>query len=146
MIRPDILLLFTLYLAFLFPPAFGGILAFLLGYLMDLYSGTAMGFYTFSRPLVFFAAWFFKGQFYVEGFSSQFLFAFLSSLFEGMLILILMNTLQSVSLRNLFLPLFTFLLPQSIFTGLVAPVLFFLFQKGSSVLFSQPEKGVKERT
>ena len=51
--RPDILLIFTLYLAFLFPPILGGILAFFMGYLMDLFSGNALGFYTFSRPLIF---------------------------------------------------------------------------------------------
>jgi rod shape-determining protein MreD len=144
-IRPDILLIFTLYLAFLFPPISGGVLAFLMGYLTDLLSGNALGFYTFSRPLIFFAAQFFKGKFYVEGFSSQFLFAFVSAILEGMLILILMNALQTLSFGNLYPLLFTFLLPQSFFTGLATPLLFFLFQKGSSLLLSQPEKGVKKR-
>jgi rod shape-determining protein MreD len=144
-IRPDILLIFTLYLAFLFPPISGGILAFLMGTLMDLFSGNALGFYTFSRPLVFFAAQFFKERFYLEGFSSQFLFAFVSAILEGILILILMNTLQPLSFRNLYVLLFTFLLPQSFFTGLATPPLFFIFQKGSSLLFPQPEKGMKER-
>jgi rod shape-determining protein MreD len=144
-IRPDLLLIFTLYLAFLSPPIFGGILAFLMGTLMDLFSGNALGFYTFSRPLVFFAAQFFKERFYLEGFSSQFLFAFVSAILEGILIFILMNTLQPLSLGNLYLLLFTFLLPQSFFTGLATPPLFFIFQKGSSLLFPQPEKGMKER-
>jgi rod shape-determining protein MreD len=144
-IRPDLLLIFTLYLAFLSPPIFGGIVAFLMGTLMDLFSGNALGFYTFSRPLVFFAAQFFKERFYLEGFSSQFLFAFVSAILEGILIFILMNTLQPLSLGNLYLLLFTFLLPQSFFTGLATPPLFFIFQKGSSLLFPQPEKGMKER-
>jgi rod shape-determining protein MreD len=144
-IRPDILLILTLYLAFLFPTITGGILAFLMGYLMDLLSGSALGFYTFSRPLIFFVAQFFKGKFYVEGFSSQFLFAFVSAILEGMLILILMNALQPLSLGNLYPLLFTSLLPQSFFTGLATPLLFFLFQKGSSLLFPQAEKGVKEK-
>ena len=144
-VRPDILLIFTLYLAFLFPPIFGGILAFFIGYLMDLYSGNTLGFYAFSRPLVFFAAQFFKERFYLEEFSFQFLFAFIFGMLEGILILILMNALQPVSPGNLYPLLFTFLLPQSFFTGLATPPLFFLFQKGSSLLFHQPEKGIKER-
>ncbi len=144
-IRPDLLLIFTLYLAFLFPPIFGGFLALLMGYLMDLFSGNASGFYTFSRPFIFFAAQFFKERFYLEGLSSQFLFAFIFGMLEGILILILMNALQSVSLGNLYPLLFTFLLPQSFFTGLITPPLFFLFQKGSSYLFPQPDKGVKGR-
>ena len=64
-IRPDLLLIFTLYLAFLFPPILGGILAFFIGYLMDLFSGNTLGVYTFSRTLVFFGAQFFKERFYL---------------------------------------------------------------------------------
>ena len=144
-IRPDILLIFTLYLTFLFPPILGGIVAMSLGYLMDLFSGNALGFYTFSRPLLFFAAYFFKERFYLEEFSSQFLFAFAFEMLEGVLILILLNALQPVSLGNLIPVLFTSLLPQSVVTGLVAPFLFFLFQKASSPLFRQPEQEIKER-
>ncbi len=142
--RPDILLIFTLYLTFLLPPISGGILAMSLGYLMDLFSGSTLGFYTFSRPLLFFAAYFFKEQFYLEGFSSQFLFAFAFGLLEGFLILILLNALQPVSLGTLSPALFTSLLPRSFFTGLITPILFYLFQKVSSPLLSQPEQGIKE--
>ena len=143
--RPDLLLIFTLYLAYLFPPIFGGILAFFMGYLMDLFSGNALGFYTLSRPLVFFVAQFFKERFYLEGFSSQFLFAFAFGLLEGVLILLLMSALQAVSLWSLYPLFFTSLLPQSFSSGLVTPLLFLLFQKGSSHLFRQPEKGMKEK-
>jgi rod shape-determining protein MreD len=115
-----------------------------MGYLMDLFSGNTLGFYTLSRPLIFFAAQFFKERFYLEGFSFQFLFAFIFSILEGVLILILMNALQPVSFGNLSLLLLTYLLPQSFFTGLATPPLFFILQKGASVLFRQPEKGIKE--
>ncbi len=144
-IRPDILLIFTLYLTFLLPPISGGMLAMFLGYLMDLFSGNALGFYTFSRPLLFFAAHFFKERFYLEGFSSQFLFAFAFGILEGVLIIILLNTLQPVSLGKLYPTLFTFLLPQSLFTGLITPILFYLFQKVSSPLFLEPDQGIQER-
>ena len=85
--RPDLLLIFTLYLAFLFPPFLGGILAFFTGYLMDLFSGNTLGLYAFSRTLVFFATQFLKERFYLEGFSFQFLFAFAFSFVEGGLLL-----------------------------------------------------------
>jgi rod shape-determining protein MreD len=142
-IRPDILLIFTLYLAFLFPPIFGGTLAFIMGYLMDLFSGNTLGFFTFSRTLLFFAAQFFKERFYLEGFSFQFLFTFIFSILEGFLILSLMNALQPISLGIVYSPLLTFLLPQSFFTGFAAPLLFFLFQKGASLLFRQDKQGIK---
>jgi rod shape-determining protein MreD len=144
-IRPDLLLIFTLYLAFLFPPIFGGILAFFMGYLLDLFSGNTFGFYAVSRPLVFLAAQFFKERFYLEGFTFQFLFAFIFGILEGILIFMLMNTLQPIPLGKLYPLLFTLLLPQSFLTGLATPLLFFLFQKGSSLLFRQPGQGIKER-
>jgi rod shape-determining protein MreD len=144
-IKPDILLIFTLYLAFFFPPILGGILAFFIGYLMDVFSGNTLGFYTFSRTLVFFATQFSKERFYLEGFSFQFLFAFLFSLLEGGLLLILINGLEPVSLGNLYSSWFTFLLPQSFCTGLACPFLFFLFQKAASVLLRQPEQGINAR-
>ncbi len=144
-IRPDILLIFTLYLTFLLPPISGGILAMSLGYLMDLFSGNALGCYTFSRPLLFFAAHFFKERFYLEGFSSQILFTFAFGILEGLLILVLLNALQPVSLGKLYPMLFTFLLPHSFFTGLITPILFYLFQKVASPFFLQPEQGIKER-
>ena len=143
--RPDLLLIFTLYLAFLFPPILGGILAFFMGYLLDLFSGNTFGFYAFSRTLVFFAAQFLKERFYLEGFSFQGLFAFLFSILEGGLILLLINAFQSIPVGNLYSALFTFLLPQSFLTGLVSPLLFFLFKKARSSLFRQPEQGVSAR-
>ena len=143
--RPDLLLIFTLYLAFLFPPFLGGILAFFMGYLLDLFSGPTLGFYTFSRTLVFFATQFLKDRFYLEGFSFQFLFALIFSILEGGLLLFLIHGLEPVSFENLYFLLFTFLLPQSFCTGLAAPLLFFLFKKAASLLFHQPEQGIKAR-
>jgi rod shape-determining protein MreD len=144
-IRPDLLFIFTLYLAFLFPPIFGGILAFFMGYLLDLFSGNTFGFYTFSRPLVFLAAQFFKERFYLEGFTFQFLFAFIFGVLEGILIFMLISAFQPIPVEKFYPLLFKFLIPQSFFTGLATPLLFFLFQKGSSLLFRKPEQGIKER-
>ena len=82
-IRPDFMLIFTLYLGFSFPPIPGAILAFFLGYFVDLFSGNTFGLYTFSRPLLFYGAYLFKSKFYLEGFSSQFIFVFLLAFLEG---------------------------------------------------------------
>ena len=144
-IRPDLLLIFTLYLAFLFPPISGGILAFFLGYLMDLFSGNTLGLYTFSRPLVFFAAQLLRERFYLEGFAFQFLFGSLFSLSEGILISVLTNALQPIPLGSFYPSFFTCLFPQAFFTGLITPLLFFLFRKGAPFLSRQPEEGIGER-
>ncbi len=142
---PDLLLIFTLYLAFLFPPFLGGILAFFFGFLVDLFSGNTVGVYAFSRTLVFFATQFLKERFYLEGISFQFLFAFAFSVLEGGLLHLLINRPEPASFENLFFPLFTFLLPRSFCTGLVAPFFFYSFQKGMPLFTSQPEQGIKTR-
>lgn len=144
-IRPDIVLILTLYLGLSYPLISGGILAFFMGYLMDLFSGNVLGLYTFSRPLIFYIAQLFKGRFYLEGSLSQFLFVFLSALVEGLLILILLNGLNPNPLGNLYPMLFTVLLPQSFFTGLITPILFFLLNKGSLLLSDQKRMGLRER-
>jgi rod shape-determining protein MreD len=144
-IRPDIVLILTLYLGLSYPPISGGILAFVMGYLMDLFSGNSFGLYTFSRPLLFYVAQLFNGRFYLEGYPSQFLFVFLFALVEGILDLILLTALNPTPLGNLYPLLFSFHLPLSVFTGLITPILFLLFNKGSLLLFSHPEMGTKER-
>lgn len=144
-IRPDILLILILYLGLFYPPISGGILALFIGFLMDLFSGNGFGLYTLSRPLIFYVAQFFKGGFYLESFTSQFLFVFIFDLVEGLLILILLSALNPGPIGNLYPLLFTFLLPQSFFTGLITPILFFLIRKGSFSLFSHHEMGVMEK-
>jgi rod shape-determining protein MreD len=136
-IRPDIVLILVLYLGLSYPMVSGGIFAFFLGYLMDLFSGNTFGLYTFTRPLIFFCvAHFFKDRFYLEGFLSQFLFAFSLALVEGLLILILLNAVNPKPLGHLYPLWVTVLVPQSFSTGLITPILSSLFKKGFS-LFSQ---------
>ena len=132
-IRPDLILILTLYWGLSSPLISGGILAFLLGFLIDLFSGNAFGIYTFSRPLLFFLAHLFKGRFYLENFPSQFLFAFLFALLEGLLILTLLSGLNPEPVGNLYPSMLTFLVPQSLTTGLTTPIVFYFLQKASSL-------------
>jgi rod shape-determining protein MreD len=116
-IRPDFMLIFTLFLGFSFPPAPGAILAFFLGYLVDLFSGNSFGVHAFSRPLLFYGAYLFKSKFYLEGFSSQFIFVFLLSSLEGLLLLLFLSLLSPEPLFHLYPSFFFSLLPQSTFTA-----------------------------
>lgn len=141
-IRPDLLLILTLYLGLSYPLFPDGILAFLLGYLMDLFSGNSLGLYALSRPVVFFAAQLFKERFYLERYPSQSLLTFGVAMMEGLLILILMSVFHLVPLRSLHSLLFTFLLPQAFFTSLVTPVVFSLIDKGS-FLSGQHRMGIE---
>jgi rod shape-determining protein MreD len=116
-----------------------------MGLLMDLFSGNGFGLYTLSRPLIFYIAQFFRGRVFLESLRSQFLFAFLFGLVEGFLILILIRTLNPDPVGHLYPLLFTLLLPQSFFTGLITPALFSLIRKGSSSLSGHREIGVIAR-
>ena len=144
-IRPDFMLIFTLYLGFSSPPIPGAILAFLMGYFVDLFSGNTLGLYTLSRPLLFYGAYLFKTKFYVEGYPSQFIFVFLSASLEGCLVLLLFTLLTPDPLFH-FNPSFLLsLFPQATFTALITPVLFVLSQKGSDLIAGKTGVGVQER-
>ena len=144
-IRPDLVLILILYLGLSYPPISGGILAFLMAFLMDLFSGNSFGLYTLSRTFLFYVAQFLKDRVYMDDFSSQFFFVFIFTLFEGLLILLLLNALNPGPIGPLYSLFFTFFLPQSFFTGLVTPILFYLFNKGSSLLPNQHGMGIRER-
>ena len=131
-IRPDIVLILTLYWGLFFPPISGGVLAFFMGFLMDLFSGNSFGLYTLSRPFIFYLAQFFKGRFYIESITSQFLFVFVFGLGEGLFIFLLLSMLNPGPIGHLYALLFNLLLPQSLFTGLITPIFFYLFRKGFS--------------
>jgi len=144
-VRPDIVLILTLYLALYYPPVSGGVLAFLMAFLTDLFSGNSFGLYTLSRTFLFYVAQFLKDRVYMEDFLSKFFFVFIFALVEGLLILLLLKALNPGFLSRLFFLFFTFLIPQSFFTGLVTPILFYLFDKGSSWLPNQHGMGIGER-
>lgn len=144
-IRPDLVMILTLYLGLSYPPISGGILAFLLGYFMDLFSGNSFGLYTFSRTLIFFIAQLFKDRIYLESFPSQSLFVFIFTLVEGLLILILLKTLNPAPLSHLYPLLFNIFLPQSFFTALISPILFSLFNRKSFLLFNHYRMGIGEK-
>jgi len=137
--RPDLVLILVLFLGFSYPTVLGGLLAFSLGCLVDLFSGNAFGLYTFTRPLIFVVAQLFRSQFYWQGFSFQFLFVFMFTLLEGFLILLLVSGLNPSTFPSLYSSVIPYLLPQAIFNGLITPLLFPLFEKGSALLLEEKQ-------
>lgn len=144
-IRPDILLILTLYLGLSSSPISGVLLAFFLGYLMDLFSGNSFGLYAFSRPLIFYIAQLFKDRVYLESFPSRSLFVFILALVEGFLILILLKVLNPTAFSHLYPLWFPAFLPQSFCTALISPIFFSLFNRGSFLLFNDHRMGIGEK-
>lgn len=108
---------------------------------MDLFSGNPFGLYTFCRPFIFCVAQLFKDRLYLEGFLSQFLLVFFAALVEGFFILILLSGLNPDPLGHLYPTIVNVFLPQSFFTGLIAPVLFSFFKKAFFPLLSRQGMG-----
>ncbi|MBM4309038.1 MAG: rod shape-determining protein MreD [Deltaproteobacteria bacterium] len=144
-VKPDLVLIFTLFLGLSFSPLSGGILVFFLGYVIDLFSGNSFGLYAFSRPLLFFSAQLFKDRIYLESYFLRSLFVFLFTLGEGIVILILIKAFHPEPLQPPYPLFFTGFLPQAFSTALLAPVLFSIFKKGYSLLYAQPGTGLGVR-
>ena len=144
-IRPDLVLILTLYLGLSYPPISGGILALFLGYLTDLFSGNSLGLYTFSRPVLFYIAQLFKGRIYLENYASQSLLIFILTMVEGFLILIFVKALNPEFLRNLIPLSITAFLLHSLFTALLSPFFFSLLNKGSFLFFNHYRFGIGEK-
>jgi rod shape-determining protein MreD len=144
-IRPDFVLIFTVYLGLSYPPISGGILAFCMGYLTDLFSGNTVGFYTLTRPLLFYAVQIYRNRFYLQGFPFQFLITLTAAFLEGFFVLFLLVCLNPSPLPNLYPTLLTVLLPQFLVTGLLGPVLFFYFEKGSEFLSRKFDASARAR-
>jgi rod shape-determining protein MreD len=142
-LRPDLSLIWVLYLGFSFSLFSGGILTFLLGFLLDLFSGNAFGLYTLTRPLVFLIAQLFRHRFYWQGFSFQFLFVTLATAVEGLFILLLLTALNLSPLHNLYPSIVTHLLPQSVSTALVTPIFFSLLNRGLGFLENDRRTGLR---
>ena len=130
-VRPDLVLILILYLGLSRTTVSGGMVAFLLGYLLDLFSGNAFGVYCFTRPLIFFISRLFQSRFYWEGFSFQCLFVLFFSLVEGCLVFLLLWSFTPSPPHTLYSFVVSPLLPQSVVTALITPFLFALFKKGT---------------
>lgn len=141
-VRPDLLLILTLFLGLFSFPISGGILAFLLGYLMDLFSGNGIGFFALSRPLLFFGTQHFKDRLFLESFSSRSFFVFLLALAEGIFILLLSNLFRPDSSPSPVPLFFKTFIPQCLSTSLLSSFFFFSLRKGITRLESQPRTAI----
>ncbi len=141
-VRPDLVLILTLYLGLSSSPISGGILAFFLGYLMDLFSGNSFGLHAFSRLFLFYFTQVFKDRIYLESFPSRFLFVLLLALTEGLILLILLKAIHPEPLPNLSRQFFVAFFPQSFFTALLSHPLFSLLRRGSFLLSVQHRTGI----
>jgi rod shape-determining protein MreD len=133
--KPDLLLILIVYFGLNTSPLAGAILAFLSGFMMDIFSGSIFGVHTFSKTAIFFLTILIKDRFYIKSplFQAGTIFSF--SIIEGFIIISILGLISPI--ENLLPPFFTFIIPQSLITGLVGP--FFIALIKYVPLFSQGE-------
>ncbi len=119
LVKPDLLLILIVYFGLYTSPLAGAMLAFLLGYMMDIFSGSIFGVHTFSKTAIFFLTILIKDRFYVKSplFQAGTIFSF--SIIDGFIIISILGFVSPV--ENLLPPFFTFIIPQSLITGFVGP-------------------------
>jgi rod shape-determining protein MreD len=117
--KPDLLLILAVYLGLYSSPLAGAILAFLSGYMMDIFSGSIFGVQTFAKTAIFFLTILIKDRFYVESplFQAGTIFSF--SIIQGFIIISILWMVSPI--ENLLHPFLLFIIPQSLITGLVGP-------------------------
>lgn len=126
-IKPDITIIMVAYFAIFHRPVRGIILAFFLGCLMDVLSGTILGVYMLLRICTFAMTRLVLDTFYFKTTFSQMLLTVALSIIDGVLLLLVLNIFGSID--NMWPFVLLFLPLQSLVTGIMTPVIFLLLKK-----------------
>lgn len=129
--KPNLLIILLSYLVLNRFSIEGGILAFLLGYITELHSGSPGGLYPVTFVLTFYGAKIISGGFLIHTMVSEVLFVgAITLLYKIFLMLVLaMQNMVHFSLLTSLLKM----VPVACFNLLLAPVLFFLLKETDSI-------------
>lgn len=122
-LKPDLVLLLLLYLAGRSDAASGGIVAFALGYGMDVLSGAPFGLFTVTKVVIYFLAFLAAKRVYLTAGLAPAVMAVAATLVEGILVRVLYGTL-GLDGRALGYGLLRYLVFQALLMGALAPFLF----------------------
>ncbi len=127
-IRPDLLLLVTLYAAFKYGSMEGQITGFVAGLGMDIFSGGLFGVGAFTKTLIGFVSGMFKKRIYSENVLIILVYIFIASFFNG-IIFIIMNKIFMSNSINFWDYIYRILLIEIVYNCVVGVFLFALFEK-----------------
>jgi rod shape-determining protein MreD len=120
----EVSLVLVIYAGFHLDMVRGGVLAFLMGFLLDCVSGTIMGLYTFIYVMVFILSYLLSPRIYGERMLFIMGYTFVCALLEGLVIFaiywFIFGTDVSPGLVRTYLP-------QALVAGVLSPALFTLF-------------------
>lgn len=122
----EVSIVLVIYAGFRLDMVRGGLLAFLVGFLMDCLSGTIMGLYTFVYVILFILSHVLSPRIYGERMLFIMGYAFLCVALEGLFIF---GVYRSVFGTDVSAGLMRTYLPQALVAGVLSPALFTLFNR-----------------
>lgn len=125
-VKPDLTIIMVAYVGIFHPDVRGLLLAFTLGYVLDVLSGNMTGLYSLLRIFTFVFIKLSGQRFYLKTIPAQFLLITLLSLVDGIFLLSILNAFKLIYDPWPFL--LTLLPAQAVVTGLTGPIIFFLLK------------------
>lgn len=137
----ELALIFVVYAGLRMKPIPGGIVSFILGYLIDCATGTISGIHTFTYVILFFVAKLYFFRVPADRLSGVVLLSFFCIVFDGYCVLILHKVLNGMNVMS---NVISYIFPHAVIGAVLSPVFFKLFQK-IEVLFDYEQSGPFER-
>lgn len=124
-VKPDLIFVAVIYLSYSFGSFYGEIVGFIGGLLHDVISNSPLGLHTFSMMTLGFIVGMFGRSIIKENILTIFLMVFFSSILKGIMTLFLCYIFHEGSISTIISIIF----PESFYNALLAPPLFFLYDK-----------------
>ncbi|HOW82008.1 MAG TPA: rod shape-determining protein MreD [Spirochaetota bacterium] len=124
-VKPDLLFILVVYLAYSFGSFYGEVTGFISGLLHDAISNSPLGLLAFPKMAVGFVAGMFGRSIIKSNIISITLILFIASLVKGIMTLILAYIFHHTSIAVVL----HIILPEAFYNALIAPALFILFDK-----------------
>ncbi len=124
-VKPDLLFIAIVYFSYSFGSFYGEITAFISGIIQDSVSNSPLGLLTLPKVALAFVIGMFGRSMFKNNAITVFLLMFVASLIKGIITLLLCFIFHEAGLVSI--P--SIILPESFYNAMLAPILFFIFDK-----------------
>ncbi|MBN2160730.1 MAG: rod shape-determining protein MreD [Spirochaetes bacterium] len=124
-VKPDLIFIAVVYLSYCFGSFYGEVTAFIGGLLHDAVSNSPLGLLTFPKVAVAFIVGMFGRSLFKSNILTTSLLLFVASLAKGFITLFMCYVFHEASASSIL----SIILPESFYNALLAPPLFFIFDK-----------------
>ena len=124
-VKPDLIFITVVYVSYCFGSFYGEVVGFIGGLLHDAVSNSPLGLLTFPNVTIAFIIGMFGRAIFKSNILTISLLLFVASLVKGLLTLFLCYVFHEASAQSIM----SIILPESFYNALLAPPLFFMFDK-----------------